>query len=161
MPVSNIINESASSVIMPTPPLLAEAFSNGQIIAIVAIISGVLLIAVIIVSGLKFAQRRHELWHETVRVALEKGQPIPPNPDEPTQHDRIEENRNDIRSGLILIAIGVSLALFFVSIGAPQVRYVGAIPGFIGVALLIHPLYNTLFGSKPKNRPPAERPPQS
>lgn len=152
---STIIDPIIST--MP-PPLLAEAFSNGQIIALVAIVSGVILTAIIIVAGLKFAQRRHELWHETVRLALEKGQPLPPSPDEPTEQDRHEEERNDFRSGLILVAIGAGLGVFLTTIGAPQVRYVGAIPGFIGVALL---LLSALNASSRRKDSENERPPQS
>jgi|GEM_PF-1464125 len=140
------------------PVLFAEAFSNGQIIALVAIVCGISLTGVIIVAGLRFVQRRHELWHETARIALEKGQPMPENPDEPGQRDPLESERNDIRSGLILVGVAAGLWIFFSTLDAPQVRYVGAIPGFIGIALLAYGLISAQIkrssnasGEKPRD----------
>jgi hypothetical protein len=134
---------------------LAE-ISGAQWIAITAIISGILLTAVIIVYGLKFALRRQELWHETARVALEKGQPLPPMPGDMNEAENPEQN-SDIRTGLIMIAVGAGLYLFFLSLFGGWMKYVGAIPGFIGVALLLYGLFSGLN----RKNPPAGQPPQS
>ena len=58
--------------------LLIAEISGAQWIAIAAILGGLTFTILLIVFGLKFVQRRQELWHETARVALEKGQPLPP-----------------------------------------------------------------------------------
>lgn len=139
---------------MPTP-LLAEML-GAHWVAIAAILGGITLTSVIIVFGLKFALRRQELWHETARVALEKGQPLPPMPGDMNETEHPEQN-SDIRTGLIMIAVGAGLYLFFLSLFDGWLKYVGAIPGFIGVALL---LYGLLSGLNRKN-PPVGQPPQS
>jgi hypothetical protein len=140
------------------PPLLLAEISGAQIIAIVAILAGISLTAIIIVFGLKFAQRRQELWHETARVALEKGQPLPPLPGEMQQDNHPEQN-SDFRTGLILIAVGAGLYLFFLSLFGGWMKYIGTIPGFIGVALLLYATANALAGRKDKS--PSDRPPHS
>lgn len=107
----------------------------------------------IALSGIRFAQRREQLWHETARLALEKGQPIPqstwdgPNPERVADFERRAESmrrcrrfrrgRGDFRGGLVLLALGAGLfiALSNIPDGHP---YFAAIPGCIGVALLIN-----------------------
>jgi hypothetical protein len=155
VPLSGFTSASTPSLSMPLLPL-AE-ISGAHLIAITAIISGILLTAVIIIFGLKYAQRRQELWHETARVALEKGQPLPPLPRD-MQQGKNPEDDNDIRTGLIMIAIGAGLYFFFLSFFGGWMKYLGAIPGFIGVALLLYGLFSALFG---RRNPPAGRPPQS
>jgi predicted permease len=143
---------------LPLPtPLLAE-ISGAQWIAIAAILGGILLTSVIVIFALKFVQRRQELWHETARVALEKGQPLPPLPHD-MQHEKSSAESSDIRTGLILIAVGAGLYFFFISMFGGWMKYMGAIPGFIGVALLLYGLLNALFGRKQPS--PADRPTQS
>ena len=129
---------SVSSAAMPLP-LLAE-ISGGHLVAISAILGGLAFTILLILFGLKFVQRRQELWHETARVALEKGQPLPPLPRDMREEEQAEDS-NDIRSGLILIATGAGLYLFFVSLFGGWMKYIGAIPGFIGVALLLYGLF--------------------
>jgi Domain of unknown function (DUF6249) len=134
------------------PNLLAE-ISGGHLVAIAAILGGLTFTILLIFFGLKFVQRRQELWHETARTALEKGQPLPPMPAD-MRHDPHPEQNNDLRAGLILVATGAGLYLFFVTFLHP-IRYVAAIPGFIGVAILLYALLHALFGRKDK---PADRP---
>ena len=93
--------------------------------------------------------------HETLRIAYEKGQPVPPEliaalQSNVTQRQMATPER-DFRNAVILIAIGLGLCglgyglwygLMSVSeIGAyvsgGSVAGVGAIPGFIGVAYLL------------------------
>jgi hypothetical protein len=137
-----------SNLLMPTT-LLAE-ISGGHLIAICAILGGLTFTILLIAFGLKFAQRRQELWHETARVALEKGQPLPPLPADMRREKHPDQN-SDFRAGLVLFATGGGLYLFFATF-LPPLRYVAAIPGFIGVALLLYAILNSIFG--PKNRPP-------
>jgi hypothetical protein len=115
-------------------------------IPITAIAGGLALTGVIIVFGLKFAQRRQELWHETARIALEKGQPLPPLPAD-MRHEKHPNKNSDFRAGLILVATGAGLYLFFASF-LPALRFLAAIPGFIGVALLLYAALSALFARK-------------
>ncbi len=61
---------------------------------------------------------------------------------------------NDIRYGLVLIALGAGLYLFLGTFVAHNLGYVGAIPGFIGLALLLYGLLSAVFK---RNAPPVDR----
>jgi hypothetical protein len=100
-------------------------------------------------SGMYFHHRRQELWHQTARIALEKGQPLPTLPDdEPARSDRDDRRASDargpardFRTGLILVGTGIGL-YFLVGLG------VAAIVGCIGLALLLYALCATIFFRK-------------
>ena len=77
LPLSSFILAPDSLAMLS--PFLAFDF-NPQSIPVVAIIGGLSLAAIIIVSGLFFQHRKRLMWHETARIALEKGQPLPPVP---------------------------------------------------------------------------------
>jgi hypothetical protein len=114
-------------------------------------------IGTIIVSSMYFKHQKQRLWHDTARLALEKGQPVPTMPkDEDAPRHR--HRGGDIRAGLILIATGVGLYLFFNSMSNKNgAGYIGAIPGLIGVALLLHGI---LMGQLAKDKDAGDpRPP--
>lgn len=139
----------------PVVGVLAE-ISGGHLVAVSAILGGLTFTILLIAFGLKFVQRRQELWHETARIALEKGQPLPPLPRD-MQPANEEQERSDIRSGLVTLAAGAGLYLFFNTF-MPFLRFVAAIPGFIGVALLLYGLAKAFSNRK---NPSSKRPPQS
>lgn len=128
-------------------------FSSGHIIGIVIPIAAIVLAGVITVSGMYFHNRRREMWHETARIALEKGQPLPPLDPSLMQEEvevakeKARDGNHDVRGGLVLIAVGFGLYLMLDTL-SHNLRFVGAIPGFIGVALLVYALCATLFGRK-------------
>jgi hypothetical protein len=140
------------------PPLFLAEMNGGHWIAISGILGGMTFTILLIYFGLKFVQRRQELWHETARIALEKGQPLPPLPRD-MQPERHPDENSDFRTGLIMVATGVGLYLFFYYFMGVRMAFVGAIPGLIGVALLLFASCNALFGRKKTSL--AERPPQS
>jgi hypothetical protein len=143
----SLARPSLAEIPLPmTMPLLAE-ISGAQWIAITAIIGGLTFTILLIKFGLKFTQRRQELWHETARVALEKGQPLPPLPSE-MQPASEPKRSTDFRSGLVLLAVGAGLYLFFESF-LPALRFVAAIPACIGVALLLFSLLTEYREDKP------------
>ncbi len=78
--------------------------------------------------------RRSRLQHETLRVMVEKGVPIPPELLQPPVR------RNDLRRGLVWIAVGLGLVLlgltnpFHLKQGTWAL---GAIPLLVGTAFLI------------------------
>jgi hypothetical protein len=124
-------------------------------VAIVSIVGSFLMGPVVIFIVFQSIQRRHQLWHETARVALEKGQPLPPMPADvapPPPSDT--KPGNDIRTGLILIATGAGLFLFLNALVGRGLGLVGAIPGFIGVALL---LFGLLNAATKRGGPPTDR----
>ena len=147
---------------MNLPHFALLDLSPGQIIALVAIIGGCCIGVLVPIFAMYFHHRRQQLLHETARFALEKGQPMPALPGlaedaRPAAVQQNEDCQNDLRGGLVLMGVGFGLYLFFLTLGASSLRFVGAIPGFIGVALLLTAWLNR----RQKNPPPADRPPQS
>jgi len=146
-----------------TTPLLAALFDfsfSPHMIAIIVPVAGMIFGGVMAVSAMYFKHQKQRLWHETARVALERGQPLPANlvEDDKPLRLRVRSGRNDVRSGLILISVGAGLYLFLWQTGARDAAAVGAIPGFIGVALL---LFGLLSSPAPKDpSAPGDRPGQ-
>jgi hypothetical protein len=131
-------------------PLAVSGLDLGLYMGLAGLATGVLFGGL----GMYFHHRRQAMWHETARIALEKGQPLPPLQDEPA-YKRDDQKKNDFRGGLVLIAVGAGIYLFLNSFLGGAYGLVGAIPGFIGVALLLYGLLNVLF--KGKDIPPANR----
>jgi hypothetical protein len=129
--------------------------------ALIAISGGMLITVVVIVGGLIFAHRRQALWHETARIALEKGQPLPkPLDDEDTGEPGAREKRDgrgDLRSGMVLMAVGAGLYIFLGNFISHGLGLVGAIPGFIGVALFLYGLISLLLNKDRPTPPPSDR----
>lgn len=143
-------------------PYIAAIFGlDGPLFSLLMSGAAMCFAATITISALYFKHQRQKLWHETARIALEKGQPVPPMPSGRNNVQlnlRSETNDNhDLRAGLILVGVGFGIFLFFNAVAGRQVGYLGAIPGFIGVALLLHRLLTALFVSK---KPDPTRPPQ-
>ena len=113
-------------------------------------------VLLIIVASLYFKSKDQKMWHETARIALEKGQPIPCAPSNIAESlDKKPEprasGRGDVKAGLILIAIAAGLYL-----GAGEMHLPTAgvyIPGFIGVALLVNALIIYLTTKKNSETP--------
>lgn len=86
----------------------------------------VMLVAII----LYYKHRKALLMHETIAKLAEKGLPVPtelltaPSP-----------RHGGLRSGLVLVALGIALAIFFLEQG--RTWSIGLIPGLMGVAMLI------------------------
>jgi len=128
---------------------LASLFANSSFdpalaIPLLAIAGGILIVFL----SMYFAHERRRLWHDTVRLALEKGQPLPPALQKSDPGRRRCDPRHDLRTGIILLAI--SFGLYFGLRGTghgPQL--IGAyITGGIGVALLLNALLGFLFPRK-------------
>ena len=96
----------------------------------IAIVSIVFLTSAIIVATvLLFLHRAKELKHQTIRLALEKGVPLPAG----LLEDR--PRGNDLSTGVKDVFFGVGLSLFFLFVH-PQLWPVGLIPGFLGLGYL-------------------------
>ena len=139
-----------------TPPILAEifGFSPDQISGVVSPLAGIILAGIITVSGMYFHNRRREMWHETARIALEKGQPLPPlgHDDGDDKKSTPHEANHGVRGGMVQTAVGAGLWLMLGSM-SDRLRYIRAIPGFIGVALLLDALLAAMFRRKDQPRP--------
>jgi hypothetical protein len=83
-----------------------------------------------------FRHRQQKLAHETMRLMIEKGLPVPVeliNPPPP-----IKPPKSDLRRGLIWLALGMGLLILLMKVGEDSGAWaVGLIPAFIGVAYLV------------------------
>ncbi len=83
-----------------------------------------------------FRHRRQKLVHETMRLMIEKGLPVPPeliNPPPP-----VKPPKSDLRRGLIWLALGVGLAVPVQRLAdEPGIWTVGLVPALIGAAYLL------------------------
>ncbi len=157
-----------NSIILPSLALFNFPMEAGHLIAVVAIVMPFLMIIFVQVAKVIGRTQQEKMRLEVMRVAIERGQPIPaealrPTPDEDPAgaenalkfHAQISagsagaqwnSSRNDIRSGLICIGVGAGLFMMFEALNGGHfgplegARWIGAIPGFIGVALLINGL---------------------
>jgi hypothetical protein len=104
-----------------------------MVVAIVSVLVSFGLPVLIVALVLYYKLRREQMVHEAIASLAEKGLPVPPGllarSPQPT-------GNRDLRSGLILIGLGIGLALFFSSV-APSIWAIGLIPGLIGVAFLV------------------------
>lgn len=105
--------------------------------------------AVVVGTVLYFVHRARELRHETIRLALEKGQPLPPGllGDAPAIRPA-----NDLAKGVKLVFLGVGLSAFFWFF-RPHLWPSGLIPLFIGVGYLVA---HALTGRERPGAPAAE-----
>jgi hypothetical protein len=121
----------------------------------IIIVSVVFLTAAIIVATVfTFIHKAKELRHATIRLALEKGQPLPPGLLDPAVTDlsgRLSQSHNDLAKGVKLVFIGVGLSLFFLVTGYAHWG-IGLIVLFVGLGHLVS---YALVGRSPPDAPPA------
>lgn len=120
------------------------------------------VLCVIIIKQISRYQRAR-LWHDTARLALEKGQPLPADAAEKLTSREFQRRcatrfgRDDhwcyLRRGLIQLAVGVALY-----IAMDEGRMWALIPGLIGVANLIAWAIFSLRPKSPEDRrdPPTQ-----
>ena len=78
-------------------------------------------------------ERQRRLTHETIRLMIEKGQPVPP---ELFLDPKIAKPRNDLRRGVLLIAAGFGIVVFFLA-HHDRAWSLGVIPLLVGVGYII------------------------
>jgi hypothetical protein len=107
-------------------------------------------IASVIVIPRYFKSKEREQMQSTIRAAIERGQPLPPELIEVmTRNVRPRpSSSSDLRAAIVWLAWGLGIAGFFVA-GSYEwsnemlpLAYIGAIPLFIGAAYLIMALLN-------------------
>lgn len=103
------------------------------------------LAAVILVPGYLRSKEKERL-HETLRLAYEKGQPVPPEMIEALQTTRLQPQPDrDLRRGIVLLCIALAIIVFGLMVGRipeteghatwPMVG-IAAFPGFIGIGYI-------------------------
>jgi hypothetical protein len=92
----------------------------------------VLIVAVILYFGFS----RNRMMHKTVRMMVEKGQPVPAALLNPPPHVR---KRSDMRRGVVLVMIGLGLMIFLAAEndGDSGAWAFGVIPFLIGAGYLL------------------------
>lgn len=121
-------------------PALARADEMIAPIGVSGVVFGFTAIIVGIVAYGRYRSQR--LRHETIRMALEKGQLLPPDLLDRAASSRYARNspERDLRRGLVLLAVGLGSSLclrFSETFGQESSWAVGFIPGLIGVAYLV------------------------
>jgi hypothetical protein len=117
---------------------------------------GMIAAIVIVPNYLRIRERRE--MQKTVRAAIEKGQPLPPELIEALSKDvrtrKVSSAHRDLRIGVILLAVAAGISLTGVALGGINDNAMfgtisgAAIPGMIGLAFVILSFFN------PNKRPP-------
>lgn len=122
-------------------PALARANPEAEVAAAEAVapvlITGAMLgTAIVIVSIVLYARHRAaELRHATIRLLVEKGQPVPPALLAPVR--AAPDPARDLRRGLQLVGLGAGVGLFLLSIPDARVAAgLGLVPGLLGLGSL-------------------------
>ena len=135
------MNRLAPAFLLALAPGLARAAEANLTailvpIAVIGITFGFTALTVGILAYRRY--RSDTLRHETIRLALEKGQPLPPGLLDPVAVR--DPGARDLRRGLVLLAIGLGLGLYLYfspAPGAPHPTWaVGFIPGLMGISYL-------------------------
>jgi len=97
--------------------------------------------------GVNQRMKRARLLHDTLRLMIEKGQPIPPELLQTP--DGFRRPRNDLRNGMVLIGIGVGLGAWLLAEHDTDWP-MALIPLLIGVAFLIARKLDSNQNGRPK-----------
>ena len=100
------------------------------LVAIVAMGVGFGLPLAMVAVVLIYKHRKAQMNHDTITRLAEKGLPIPPE-----LLERPRPGHAGLRGGLVLVALGIALSIFFAGWGPGW--SIGLIPGLMGVALLV------------------------
>ncbi|HEY2048271.1 MAG TPA: DUF6249 domain-containing protein [Caulobacteraceae bacterium] len=127
----------------------------GNFTAMVVAVTFWVVVAAVVILPVYFRYLERGRMHETLRLAFERGQPIPPELIAAIQSGAVPRRppgpERDLRNGIILLAVGLGLCglgyglwygLMTVNdisayITGGCVAGAGAIPGLIGVAYLV------------------------
>ena len=100
------------------------------LVAIVGMLAGFGLPLALVAIVLYYKHRKVQMNHETITRLVEKGLPVPPELMEAPR-----QGNAGLRGGLVLVALGIALSVFFAGWGPGW--SIGLIPGLMGIALLV------------------------
>lgn len=103
--------------------------SNHTLVAIVGMLVTFGLPLILVAIVLVYKHQKTRMTHEIIARLADKGQPIPP------ELFQKRSAHSGLRGGLVLIALGIGLSLFFLAQGGPW--SIGLIPGLMGAALIL------------------------
>lgn len=124
-------------------PVFIAEIDPARWIVIVLPLAGLAFSAIGLIGALVYADRNRRRRHETIRLALEKGQPVPPEVLDENQTGspssaRRKAGRDDRRAGIVLLGIAAGMFVAFAGVGAGGAKWLAALPAFLGLALLIN-----------------------
>lgn len=108
------------------------------------------LVAIVVGPGWLKSRERREI-QQTVRLAIEKGQPLPPEVIDAMGKDiakGLPSRSKDLRRGVLTVSAAVGLALLSYAVGMEEgdafypMLGVAAIPGMIGLAFIVLSFFN-------------------
>lgn len=123
------------------------------------------MIAAIVLGPRYFRNKERQDLQQTLRAAIDKGQPLPPEvieaitKDTPTPRTRAARVRNDLRTGVVWLMVALGILTF-----GWVVYYYGeadnfafaaglaCIPGFIGLALIALGIIDRMSGGRNADR---------
>ena len=117
-------------------------------IGVLVPISFFVMLAALFIAPRYFKSREREALQATLRAAIEKGQPLPPEVIEAITSDAKTRPtpRNDLRAGIIWIGVALGIIGFAYAMGYSDndaadafwpLLGISAFPAFIGLALLV------------------------
>lgn len=110
----------------------------------------IMVVAIVAIPAWLKSRDRREM-QATLRSAIEKGQPLPPEVIESITKDNVKPPATaarDLRTGVILLAVAVGLAIlgYALSFNEMHAFYAlsgaAAIPGMIGLAFIVLSFFN-------------------
>ncbi len=105
----------------------------------------VMIIAIVVVPAWLKSRERREM-QATLRTAIEKGQPLPPEiVDAMTKNVKVAPTAlSDIRTGIIWIAVGLGIGVLGFMIGYEEAEAFHPILGFAAIPVIIGAAYVVL-----------------
>lgn len=109
-----------------------------------------MVVAIVVIPAWLKSRERREM-QATLRTAIEKGQPLPPEVIETISRENVKPPASaarDLRTGVILLAVAFGIGIFgyAVSFAEMDAYYpivgIAAIPGMIGLAFIILSFFN-------------------
>jgi len=127
----------------------------GVFIPIIAILAGIGVAIVAMLTAHRQRVQRIELRHRERLAAIDKGFELPPDP--PDVDPRAADDSRFLRHGLVLVAIGVTVTAAMFQLSDRNVPYLfGFIPAAIGIAYLVY--YALRARRAARGTPPAAGP---
>ncbi|MBS0297636.1 MAG: hypothetical protein JSR45_15105 [Proteobacteria bacterium] len=108
------------------------------------------MIAGVVLVPRYFRNKERTEMQQTIRAAIEKGQPLPPEVLDAMTRDvkPAPSAARDIRVGVVWLAIGLGIAGFGLAMGQyteaamPPFLGIGAIPAAVGLAFIVMSFFN-------------------
>ncbi|MCF8504326.1 MAG: DUF6249 domain-containing protein [Caulobacter sp.] len=116
----------------------------------------IMVIAIVVVPAILKSRERREM-QSTLRAAIDKGQPVPPEViDALTRNVKVAPTSlSDMRTGIIWLAVGLGLAAFGFLVGYEEAEAfhpmlgIAVIPSVIGLAYIALSFFNPNKAKQP------------